>query len=180
MIFVGVDIGYYNLGLVQCQTEPFEVTWARKIDITRYTHDTIPFCECQLHHTHEMGDYVLHFIQEHRWIFDSADKIFIERQPPGGFGAIETLLFVTFREKVEVINPNSLHKHFMIGHLDYDRRKEETIKIATPFAGHLQTFNDTHRKHDMADAICMCLYKIPPSPRLTSEPVRDFNIFKYK
>jgi len=180
MIFIGVDIGYYNMGLVRCKTDPLEVTWCNKVDITNYTHTRVSFCDCQLHHTHEMGDYVLHFIQEHRWLFDEADKIFIERQPPGGFGAIESLLFVTFREKVELINPNSLHKHLGIGHLDYVRRKEETIKKATPYLSHIHNYNKNFRKHDMADALCMCLYKLPKPKRGPVTPVQDFNVFRYK
>jgi len=39
------------------------------------------------------------FGEDHQSIFDSADKILIEAQPPGGFTNIEILLHYMFKEK---------------------------------------------------------------------------------
>jgi hypothetical protein len=121
---------------------------------------------------------VLHFIQEYRDHLDEADKILVERQPPGGFGAIETLIVATFREKVEVISPNSMHKHFRIGHLDYEHRKKKTEEIAGPHLEHLESYTRLLRKHDVADAMCMVLYRMPRAPRIKNI-VPSFDIFRY-
>lgn len=180
MIIVGIDIGYYNLGIVKVRVEEGvpQVLLACKVDLTQYTHNRVPQCECRLHHSREMADYVLHFIQEYRDHLDEADKILVERQPPGGFGAIETLIVATFREKVEMISPNSMHKHFGIGHLNYERRKQKTEEIAGKYLEHIDSYNRLLRKHDVADAMCMVLYRMPRTPRVKNI-VPSFDIFRY-
>lgn len=180
MIIIGIDIGYYNLGIVKVRVEEGvpTVLMARKVDMTQYTHTRVPQCECRLHHSREMADYVLHFIQEYSDHLDDADRILVERQPPGGFGAIETLIVATFREKVDVISPNSMHKHFGIGHLDYEHRKQKTEKIAGEYLEHLDSYNRLIRKHDVADAMCMVLYRMPRAPRVKNI-VPSFDIFRY-
>ena len=125
-----------------------------------------------------MADYVLHFIQEYRPHLDECDKIIVERQPPGGFGAIESLIVASFREKIEIVSPNAMHKFFKIGHLDYERRKEKTQEIAEKYLGNIQTYVNLTRKHDVSDAMCMILFKLPPRPRVKNI-VTDFDIFKF-
>ena len=180
MIIIGIDIGYYNLGFVKVRVEESvpTVLKAKKIDITQYTHDRIPRCDCKLRHSREMADVVLHFIQEYRDHLDEADMILVERQPPGGFGAIETLIVASFREKVEIISPNAMHKHFGIGHLDYEHRKKKTEEIAGQYLEHVDTYRQLLRKHDVADAMCMILYKMPRAPRVKNI-VSSFDIFRY-
>lgn len=180
MIIIAIDIGYYNLGFVKVRVQDGtpDVLMARKVDITRYEHERVSQCECRLHHSREMADYVLHFIQEYRDHLEEADKILVERQPPGGFGAIETLIVATFREKVDVISPNSMHKHFGIGHLDYEHRKQKTEEIAGQYLEHLDSYTRLLRKHDVADAMCMVLYRMPRAPRVKNI-VPDFDRFRY-
>lgn len=180
---VSIDIGYYNLGFVKARVceedmEP-DVVFCDKVDITRYTHDTTPFCRCKLHHSSHMGDYVLHFLQEYAPHFDEADEVIIERQPPGGFGAIETLIFTHFREKITVVSPNAMHKHFYIGHLDYSRRKEKTMEFAHPYLTDLPRYHTLQRKHDVADAVCMILYVLSGRKRHKKIFVDDFDVFRY-
>ena len=55
--------------------------------------------------------YLLKITQD---IFDSADKILIERQPPGGFTNIEILLNYMFKDKVTLISPVSMHMSFLV------------------------------------------------------------------
>ena len=145
------------MALVQMDYETKQVTYIKKVDITRYTHTTV--CECKLHHTHHIADYVLHFVQEYRNVFNSSEHIFIERQPPTGLVAIEALLFSLFREKMTIVSPNSMHKHFMIGHLDYEGRKKKTQALADPYLGSNDYYQSQVRKHDMSDAVCILLYE---------------------
>ena len=180
MLAVSIDIGYYNLGFVKVRIEDGipHVLIARKIDLTCLTHNSVPLCDCKLHHSRAMADLVLHFIQEYRDHFDEADQVLVERQPPGGFGAIETLIVATFRDKIDMISPNSMHKHFNIGHLDYEHRKQKTEEIAGKYLNHLESYNTLLRKHDIADAMCMVLYRIPRTPRVMNI-VNSFDIFRY-
>ena len=168
------------MALVQMDYETKQVTYIKKVDITRYTHNTV--CECKLHHTHHITDYVLHFVHEYRNVFDSSEHVFIERQPPTGLVAVEALLFSLFREKMTLVSPNSMHKHFMIGHLDYEGRKKKTQAIAEPYVGALEYYQGQVRKHDMSDAVCILLYEFskmkkkegrdPTVPRLSLDEYR--------
>jgi hypothetical protein len=181
MLIVSIDIGYYNLGFVKATVGEDgipHVHHAQKVDITMYTHTRVPFCDCTLHHTREMADYVMHFIQEFREHFDEADRVLVERQPPGGFGAIEALILATFREKTQIISPNAMHKHFNIGHLDYEHRKIKTQEIAEPYLCEIETYTRLTRKHDVSDAMCMILYQIPRAPR-PKNIVNDFEVFRF-
>jgi hypothetical protein len=105
--------------------------------------------------SNDMVDLVPLFVEDHKDIFDSADKILIERQPPGGFTNIEILLHYMFKAKTLLVHPTSMHTHFGIRHLDYEERKERTTSIAER---HLNFEIPYERKHDIADALCMIIY----------------------
>lgn len=156
MYLVGVDVGYTNLGLVSLTVDDeYKVTQVdviKKVNIARMTHDHVPYEECKLPHTFNTCDLVMHFIQEHKHIFDRADTVFIERQPPGGLKDVEACIAVAYRPKMEFVSPNTMHKHFNIGHMDYEQRKVETTKIAEVY---LDVDIPYARKHDVADAVCM-------------------------
>lgn len=159
MIIVGIDVGYKNLGLVQVfindEFDPL-VEFAKRINLT--TVKCKP--DCSIPHTNEVADLVAHFVEAYRDILYSADKILIERQPPGGLTNVESLLVYIFREKIEIISPNRMHKHFMIGHFDYEVRKQKTEEISNEYLNHLESYTNQVRKHDMADAMCLVLYFI--------------------
>lgn len=152
MIYTSIDVGYYNMGLVQCD-DTFNVTFAKRVDITKYTG-----CgrDCPLYHTNEVADLIAHFVQAYKEIFDSADVILMERQPPSGLTNIESLLFYIFRDKIKLISPNSVHAHFGYNHLDYEQRKDRVVEIASKYF----ELPNVARKHDMADAFCMILYEV--------------------
>ena len=158
---VGVDIGYINMGVVSAElNDNFELTFydAFRYNISLIKHNTVPVHECTIPHTCETCDRVAHFIQENQYLLEDADCILIERQPPMGFKDIEALLMTKYRSKVKLISPNRLHKFLKIGHLDYEERKVETVKIATPWVDHIHGFKSQVRQHDMADAVCMCIF----------------------
>lgn len=157
MKLVGIDVGYKNIGLVMadCQNEKVSVEFFKRINISILDHNRVSFCNCKIPHTNELSDLIAHFVQEYKEIFDAADQIIVERQPPGGLTNVETLLHYIFRDKVILVSPVSMHKHFGMGHLDYDNRKIRTEEIA----GKYMDLSNLTRKHDVADAFCMIMYQ---------------------
>ncbi len=57
-----------------------------------------------------------------------------------------------FRNKIKLISPNRMHKHFGINHLDYEERKVETTEIADLHLHHLHGFAGQVRKHEIGRA----------------------------
>jgi len=159
---ISIDIGYHNMGVVQAEIDKeFEIhildVWT--IDLPKLAHRRVTRTECSIPHTGELADLLAHFIQEFNDIFMWSDTIFIERQPPGGLTSVEVLLTYVFRERVDLVSPNSMHKHFMIGHLDYENRKCKTIQIAQPYLENFIEYTNLQRKHDIADAVCMIIFR---------------------
>lgn len=148
MLVLAIDIGYHNMGLVLAEslTGPsIKVEYIKKVSLEDYKYLR----------SNDMVDLVPLFVEDHRAIFDSAEKILIERQPPGGFTNIEILLHYMFRDKVTLVHPVSMHTHFGIKHLNYEGRKERTTSIAERYTNFEIPYE---RKHDIADALCMVIY----------------------
>lgn len=182
---IGIDVGYKNLGFVQVfiNEENYEpiVKFAKRINLTTVK------CQpgCSIPHTNEVADLVAHFVERYHNILMAADTILIERQPPGGLTSIESLLVYIFREKIEIISPNSMHKHFTIGHFDYETRKKKTEEIAGPYLESHESYSNQVRKHDMADAMCLVLYFISDDKRKhelkkRKQHVENFEVFRFK
>ncbi len=129
----------------------------KRVNITHMKHETIPRCECSLHHSRCIPDYIDHFIQELPY-FKECDVLIIEQQPPQGLMNVQDLLFKTFREKVLLIHPASIHTYFGLpkGGL-YLERKAKSELIAKSYLSDFQGFDD-ERKHDMSDAMLMLIY----------------------
>jgi hypothetical protein len=148
MKILAIDIGYHNMGLVLAEAgngPKIEVEYMKKVSLEEYKYI----------YSNDFVDLIPLFVEDHQSIFDSADKILIERQPPMGFTNIEILLHYMFKDKVTLVSPVSMHVHFGMRHLDYDQRKERTISIAEKyFDGEIPY----ERKHDIADALCMIVY----------------------
>lgn len=118
----------------------------------------------------ETADLVAAFVVRWSSVLDTCERVFIERQPPGGMRDIEQLLYAALGGAVRVsfLAPNSLHAHFRIGARHgwgaYDRRKvrAETIAAryisanATPAAA-AQWSTLGQRRHDAADATLMAI-----------------------
>ena len=148
MKVLAIDIGYHNMGLVlaECGTGPkVDVEFMKKASLEDYKYI----------HSNDIVDLVPLFVDAHEHIFESADKILIERQPPGGFTNIEVLLNYMFKDKVILVSPVSMHTHFGMRHLNYEERKERTVSIADKY---IEGEIPYERKHDIADALCMILY----------------------
>jgi len=148
MKVLAIDIGYHNMGLVLAESEAgpkIEVEYVKKVSLADYKYI----------HSNDFVDLIPLFVEDHRSIFDAAEKILIERQPPGGFQNIEILLHYMFKEKVSLISPVSMHTHFGMRHLNYDERKERTVSIAEKY---IEGDIPYERKHDIADVLCMIVY----------------------
>ena len=113
MYILSIDIGIINMGyvLIELDTETinFDVIHVDKYDITYFNHDTIKIDVCSLNHDYCLVDYVNHFIQEKQDLFDKADIILIERQPPTGITSVQDLIMARFRDKSRLISPRSVH-----------------------------------------------------------------------
>ena len=98
MKVLAIDIGYHNMGLVlaECGKAPdLDVEFFKKVSLEDYKYI----------YSNDIVDLVPLFVDAHRYIFDSADKILIERQPPSGFTNIEVLLHYMFKDKVVLVSP---------------------------------------------------------------------------
>ena len=178
MKILSIDVGIINLGYVFAEIQPIYIKYrnsnlkikynqendfdinvieCNKIDITNIRHSSVKQCDCKLHHDRCIPDYLDHFIQEHLHLFDSADIIIVERQPPVGITNVQDLLFKLFRNKVLLISPNSVHKYFKLSK-DYDIRKIESEDIAKKYLSEFINFNNNIRKHDISDAMLMIIY----------------------
>ena len=148
MKILAIDIGYHNMGLVLAEAgngPKIEVEYMKKVSLEEYKYI----------YSNDFVDLIPLFVEDHQSIFDSADKILIERQPPMGFTNIEILLHYMFKDKVTLVSPVSMHVHFGMRHLDYDQRKERTVTIAEKYFDGDIPYD---RKHDIADALCMIVY----------------------
>ena len=75
----------------------------------------------------------------------------------------------------------------MISKLDYDSRKQHTVKITSKYLKDFLVFNNEYRKHDIADAFCLALYYIEKNkkpnivvPETIPANLEDFfNSFRY-
>jgi hypothetical protein len=157
---LSIDIGIVNLGYVFIETFGVSniVLECNRIDITQVRHNRVSRCNCQLYHENCIPDYLDHFIQEHENLFNDADEILLERQPPVGITNVQDLLFTRFRNKVKLISPNSIHKHFKMTRNDYDLRKQESLMITNGYLQNFCNFETNIRKHDISDAMLMVLY----------------------
>jgi hypothetical protein len=147
---VSIDIGYLNMAIVCVETDfkdLFAVNNVYKINLSR-------FCETLVHRA------VSKFIKEYSEIFENSDLILIEQQPPQGLTNIQDVLAYQYIDKVKLIHPRSVHKHFCLSKTDYDVRKKQTEKIADKYLSDNKIYKYSERKHDIADALCQILYYV--------------------
>jgi hypothetical protein len=175
MNIVSIDIGLKNLGMVEFWWDehprhfPELEKWHR-VDLTEMPHKRVDFHKCDIPHTNEMADLVAHFMQEYHPIFEKADVILLERQPPGGLLEIQSLLLFKYRRKAQLVSPNSVHAHFTMNHLDYEGRKERSLALARH--RHPGTIPETSsRWHDVSDAILFAHFwcsrqRVPQTPEV--------------
>lgn len=168
MKILSIDVGIINFGMVGANLkddylERKEVILECEIFFCEYVDITQLGIECKdpncvLFHDKLITDYMLHLFEKFKEVFDSVDKIIIERQPINGLIIIQELIIRKYREKSELVHPSSMHAFFGIRKYNCDERKEFTEKIATEYLGHLKIFVFNERRHDMADAFCILYF----------------------
>ncbi len=122
--------------------------------------DTCTNKGCTLTHENNFTDHMLHYFDKYKNYFEEADTILVEQQPPMGLQVIQELIRFKYRNKTITVPPKSMHCHFSIQHLDYERRKEATIRLSTPWLSEHKKFVFETRKADIADAFCILMYFI--------------------
>lgn len=182
-----IDVGILHLGLVVVKiTKDWEferIIWHRLENITIMKHNRVPLNDCTLYHTASITDRMAHVYQEYENIFDSCDRILIERQPIQGLMCVQESLVSKFRHKIEIVSPNQMHKFFSISDKNYEERKVATVDIARRYFRSKENFGDAlensekgllekfeqyrdkndcsvFRQHDIADAICILVVVI--------------------
>jgi hypothetical protein len=170
MKILSIDIGITNLGYVFADIEYssdiyfksqkcsyINVISCNRVDITNVKHRIVKECNCNLRHDRCIPDYLDHFVQENNDMFDLAEIILIERQPPVGITNVQDLLFVKFRSKVLLISPRSVHKFFKMSN-DYSLRKAESENIAMCYLSDFNEYNNNVRRHDISDAMLFIIF----------------------
>lgn len=167
---ISIDIGYSNMAIVSISTnfdELFEVNDIHKVNLYKFN-------ESQVHQA------MIKFIEEFKYNFDEADIVIIERQPPMGLTNIQDILAFQYSDKVKLICPRSMHKHFGVSKLDYEHRKNKTEEISYEYLKSFEKYKTLVRKHDVADALCLALYYFEINKKIKYIPVnipRDINDF---
>ena len=178
---LSIDVGIIHFGIsVSILNEDFtlkEVIWVDNIDITMYKHKKCSLENCKLYHTKTFYDWIEHTIQENLEHFESSDMIIVEKQPPQGLVVIEQLIFSKYRRKTTLISPRSVHKFLNFFDLDYDSRKEMSVKIGDKYLSdslieRTETFD---RRHDISDSICMMLYFINKK-QIEYKKIKSYNM----
>lgn len=157
---LSIDIGIKHLGLsyslVDNDYKFKTILWLNLIDITVF--DCLP--DCKLFHSKTLCDRIAHVIHRYNNIFNSADVILIEQQPPQGITALEQIIFSIYREKAILISPVAVHNYFNMRNFDYETRKKISVKIASKYISENfgSLFDSYPRKHDISDTILFILY----------------------
>ena len=161
IFILSIDIGIQHLAMVLSSTTTDyhfqEIIWMELTDITIFTCDK----NCKLHHDKTFADWMLHILEKYYNIFKQATHILIERQPPQGLVVVEQILFGSWRDKSILISPNSVHKYFSIGDLDYENRKIASVNISKKYitSDSLKTqLLNCDRIHDISDCILFTIF----------------------
>ena len=159
MLILGVDVGLANAALVLARIDAeyteISVEFADTFDIRQVP--CLP--ACNLHHSRNPVDCCRHVFMYYSDVFSRADLILIERQPLTGLTDIQALFFSEFRNKSELVSPNTLHKWFGLPRNEYERRKVLVTEIAMPHIQHMPHIMSRERIHDVADAFCIVLHR---------------------
>lgn len=158
---LSIDIGIQHLGMVLSRIDKDytfrEILWIDLVDITVFTCDR---STCKLYHDKTFVDWMSHILEKYREIFEKANYVLIERQPPQGLVVVEQILFGCMRDKAILISPNSVHKFFGIGQYDYDGRKLASVNISKRYIpeGFGKKLGIYDRIHDISDCVLFTIF----------------------
>lgn len=187
---LSIDVGITNMGVVMSKVSMdyrlIKVTECKRVDISKI------YCE-EISQTHmnRLSGKMRHFLHKYKHLFESADFILCEQQPPNGLIVIQEILVFAYPDII-LVSPRSVHCFLEIQNLDYDQRKIATTKSATKWLSSFLDFENNTRKHDMADALCILKFWIHKNRESYLEEQRliewrcgnrnaivNFNMFRY-
>ena len=165
MRIVSIDIGIVHMGIASAYIDDegrlANLLRLCLVDLTKLRHKVVCRRDCKLYHSRELTDRLDHFYQEYHELFESADRILIERQPICGLQAVQQSLLKQFRPKITLIAPVQMHRHFNLNG-SYNVRKLETVAIMMSVCkivpSDVSEFASMDRLHDVADAVCLLMY----------------------
>lgn len=161
MLVLGIDIGVSHLAYCLCDYNDLHVEACKLTNLNKI----ILRCKnkkCQIPHTRETVDKMLHFFELNKQVFAQADVVAIERQPITGILNVQDLIFMKYREKAVLVSPNAMHNLFSMKG-DYDARKEKAQCMfvqASKTSEANEEYSKWCRRHDIADAYCIARYFI--------------------
>lgn len=153
---IAIDVGIKNLGLCVFDMLTAKVIKWDNVSLVpggRYT----PALNVQ---------YVLHFISEHKDVFENASAVIVERQMRCNMRIIEAVFQTLYYDRCKVINPRCVKAHYKISMRNYRANKVAAVEWTKEFVrnnpnaftnGSLQSFN-CRKQDDLADALLLCLY----------------------
>ena len=180
--FIGIDIGYLNMGIAVCQVQ--DNLSLETLEVLHVARINLRYLPGQALHE-EVGAFVKNFITPH---LTHNTTILLERQPPTGLTSIEYLILYILTQNpspipVVRVSPVSLHKHFGIRHLTYEKRKTFIEQHVTKYIldpPTKETYDNLDRKHDVADAILFCLFHCGKNKQqqVFNNPLDDEDVFE--
>ena len=156
MLITSIDPGIINLAIVTFDTELNKVIYCYLIDITLFP---CKYGKCELKHKKCHSNFLEHVFIYYDFLF-KCDILLIEQQPIKGIVSIEQLIYDRFKNDIKciLINPRQMHKHFNIGHYNYELRKKSTIKLAYEYLKDQKNYIISEKKDDLSDALCYILF----------------------
>ena len=162
MLIVSIDPGIISIGLVcvevSAEYELVSVLDCDAVNITLETHR-------KGNHVHDL---IVAFMKRQHSMFETADIIVIERQPPMSAGmGLEIMFRERFGHKCVFVSPQTLHVQFNLKGFEYNARKERCVALVMHY---VETWKHAHvkgadilerklhhmdRKHDICDAILL-------------------------
>lgn len=160
MIIVGIDPGIISVGLVCVEvSSEYELVAVLACDAVNITLET----ERKGNHVHDL---ITAFMKVRRPMFDAADTIVIERQPPMSAGmGLEIMFRERFGHKCVFVSPKTLHVLFNLTGFEYNARKERCVALVQHYVDGWKRaevrgvdvldkkLRNLDRKHDICDAI---------------------------
>lgn len=159
MRVVAVDVGVTNFAYVRGVTSgrTFTALSSGRINLATFDNCANPACAIT-RHARDATCRLRHLLLEHPLL--ETDILVVEQQPPVGMRDVEQALVALAEAAgvtVVVVNPRALHKHYSMGHLDYDGRKARSVEIA--LSQSIPGVSEAgDRVHDIADAFLMAKY----------------------
>lgn len=169
MYVTAIDPGWRNLAICMCRVDDEGEIEALDFELVDMNNMSCGV-NCTLPHSSHVVHKVAHIFQIYSRFFETADKIFIEKQPMlvGSMLHVEALLYDRLQERAELVSPQVLHRHFGLKQGAYDERKTMVDDIAGPYLAHLPGYQQLERKHDVGDAFLLCrLYADGVKTRIT-------------